>query len=157
MVDQGKAVIDCGATRTVGSIHALERVMEENLKKVGRNNVQEVNFDDKPIFNFGNSSRNQCASTATMMVPMKGQVGQLKVHALDAGTSPVLLSVQSLRQLGALIDFESGLAVFRRIAPDHIIQLERTEAGHFVMPLTSDVFEGAVKVQRPVPSLQDLI
>ena len=37
---------------------------------------------------------------------MAGQMGSLKVHALDQGEAPVLLSVQSLRGLGAVIDYE---------------------------------------------------
>ena len=157
VVEQGKAVIDCGATRTVGSIYALEKIMVENVRKHGRTSLQDIDFNEKPVFNFGNSSRNRCASTAQMGVPMNGQIGSLRVHALDAGTSPVLLSVQSLKHLGATIDFEAGLAVFRKVAPDRIIRLEQTEAGHFVMPLTSDVFERAVKVPQQIPSLRDLI
>ena len=157
LVEQGKAVIDCGATKTVGSIHALEKIMAEHIRKNGSNHVERVDFADQPVFNFGNSSRNRCASTAQMSVPLDGKLGSLRVHALDAGSSPVLLSVQSLKQLGAMIDFEGGLAVFRKIAPDKVIRLEQTEAGHFVMPLTSDIFERAVKVRCAIPSLQQYL
>ena len=44
IVDQGKAVIDCGATRTVGSVHALEQVMQENLRKQGVSRIESVDL-----------------------------------------------------------------------------------------------------------------
>ena len=112
IVGQTKAVIDCGATRTVGPSHALEQVMQENMKKCGSTKLKELDLSERPIFNFGNSSGNQCSSTVRFAVPMNGSEAQVRIHALNTDSGPVLLSVRWLAQLGAQIDFGSGLAVF---------------------------------------------
>lgn len=87
---------------------------------------------------------------------MAGQHGSMKVHALDQGSAPILLSVHSLRQLGAIIDFENDLAVFKNIDAHRIVALERSSAGHQLMPLTDDVYAQAKRVSRPIRSLKDL-
>ena len=79
----------------------------------------------------------------------------MKVQALDQGSAPILLSVHSLRQLGALMDFENDLAVFRHVDPTRVIQLERSSAGHQIMPLTEDVYQSAKQLARAVPSFKD--
>ena len=90
-------------------------------------------------------------------MPLNRGDASLRIHALDAGKSLVLLSVKSLMQLGAQIDFAAGLAVFHKVDPRKIIRLERTDAGHYVMPLTSDIFEHPVPVQKAVPALSEWI
>ena len=57
-VRAGKAVVDCGATRSLGSVFALERVMELS-KNVG----SKVDLQNQPIFGFGNSTEDKCVST----------------------------------------------------------------------------------------------
>ena len=81
-VMQGKAVIDGGATKTLGSVVALEQVMKLNLEKKGNAGLQSLDFQDRPVFGFGNSSRDQCVSTASMSIEANGQPGQVRVHAL---------------------------------------------------------------------------
>lgn len=105
---------------------ALERVAELNARKHGDSGVEKIDLEDRPVFGFGNSSRNQCASTASLRVPMAGQYGSMKVHAL----APILLSIHSLRQLGAIIDFENDLAIFRKVDAQRVVSLERSSAGH---------------------------
>lgn len=156
VVAQGKAVIDGGATRTVGSIEALEKVVALNQARHGAPGVEKIDFSDRPVFGFGNSSRNQCASTASLRVPLAGQHGTMKVHALDQGEAPILLSIHSLRQLGAIIDFEADLAVFRHVDPTRMIPLERSSAGHQVMPLTEDIYAKAKELKEPMASFRSL-
>jgi hypothetical protein len=115
VVAQGKAIVDGGATRTIVSIVALSKVCELNEKTRGTAGVREVDMCDRPIFGFGNSSRNQCASTASLEVPLDGKLSTPKVHALDEGNAPILLSIDSLRKLGAVIDFGSDRAVLRAV------------------------------------------
>ena len=93
-VAQGKAVIDGGATRTIGCIAALERVAELNASIRGNSGIEKLDLSERPVFGFGNSSKNRCAST------MAGQMGSLKVHALDQGGAPVLLSVLFSHSVG---------------------------------------------------------
>ena len=86
---------------------------------------------------------------------MAGQMGSLKVHALDQGEAPVLLSAQSLRRLSAMIDYEHDVAVFRNVDPCRVVSLERSAAGHQLMPLTDDVYAQAKQLSKPFPALSN--
>ena len=152
-VYQGKAVLDGGATRTIGSVKALERIMELNYQ----NNGEGLNLEDKPTFGFGNSTRNQCVSTAAFRIQADGREGQLQVHALDSGEGPVLFSISSLRALGAVVDFSEDLVCFRNLNPKKIIKLERSSTGHQLLPLTEDWYSGAPETTSSVPSLKEFI
>ena len=156
VVAQGKAILDGGATRTIGSVVALSKVCELNEKNRGTAGVKKVDMNDRPIFGFGNSSRNQCASTAQLEVPLDGRMSTLKVHALDEGSAPILLSIDSLRKLGAVIDFGSDRAVLRAVDPRKLIRLERTAAGHQVFPLTEDALARALTMEQPLPAFDQL-
>ena len=89
-------------------------------------------------------------------MPWNGSEGVIKVHALDKGSSPVLMSIDSLRRLGAIIDFEADLAIFRKVDPQKVVKLERSAAGHQVMPLTEDAFADSKSLGTPMPSFADL-
>lgn len=148
--------IDGGATRSIGSTYALSKVLELNESKHGRDGMRDLDLNDRPSFGFGNSSRDQCVSTVSLDVPWNQGAGVLKVHALDKGTSPILLSIDSLRKLGAVIDYSSNCAVFRSVDPKKLVHLEQSAAGHQVLPLTDDAFKDAVVLEEPVPSFLDL-
>ena len=157
VVSQGKAVLDGGATRTLGSVAALEKIMEINQRTHGKSGLSSVDLEDRPTFGFGNSSRDQCVSTALLNVQANGRGGELKVHALDKGSGPLLFSVESLRSLGAVIDFEHDLVCFRKLTDRRVIRVERSEAGHQLLPMTEDWYARAADTKSPVPSLADLI
>lgn len=86
VVEEGKAVLDGGATRSIGSIYALSKVLELNEACRGVDGLKELDMEDRPSFGFGNSSRDRCASTASLAVPWNGSEKVLKVHALDLST-----------------------------------------------------------------------
>ena len=115
-----------------------------------------VDVGDRPTFGFGNSSRDQCISTAHLSVKADGRAGELRVHALDRGEGPLLFSVESLRSLGAVIDFKHDLVCFRHLNDRKIIELERSEAGHQLLPMTTDWYEASVGA-RSVPGLKAFI
>lgn len=156
VMEQGKAIVDGGATRTIGSVEALARVVDLNEQMRGTTGIRAVDMSDRPVFGFGNSSRDRCSSTASIEVPLDGRLSTLKVHALDKGSAPVLMSIHSLRRLGAIIDFEANLAIFRAVDPKKVIELECTSAGHQVMPLTDDAMKCARLLSQPMPSFKDL-
>ena len=152
ILDAGKAIIDGGATSTVGSIDAMDRIAELNLSQ-GLSRMCEVNLEEKPSFRFGNNGRKTCLSTAQLPVPLGGAVGQMKVHVHDVPGQPVLLSIAALRSLGAVIDFSKDQMILTKVSPDRVINLERTGGGHQVFPLTSDIFENSTRRQSPFVSL----
>ena len=84
---------------------AVEKIISLNKYKHGTSRLADLDLENRPTFGFGNSSKNQCVSTASLEVHADGKPGQVEVHALDAGAGPVLFSIESLRALGAIIDF----------------------------------------------------
>ena len=84
----GWCVIDGGATKNLGSIAAVQAVMDKNKMKHGTTRLHRVDTDRQLLFCFGNSSENRCISTVELGIT----------------SSPILLSVASLRALGAIID-----------------------------------------------------
>ena len=153
-VEAGCCVIDGGATRTLGSVKAVEMVMKKNMERHGNDRIQHVDPSDKPIFGFGNSSEAQCISTLQLGIAADKKPGNLLIHTLDEGEGPILFSIDALRKLDAIVDFREDLAVFRALDPTQVIQLQRSQTGHQLLDLTADIFENARRAQKPVPSLR---
>ena len=91
------------------------------------------------------------------MVQANGVPGELKIHTLDHGHSPILMSVETLRALGAIIDFSSDLAVFRNLDSKRVVQLARGKSGHQLLPLTDDWMANSHAVAQAVPGLATYI
>lgn len=154
-VKKGYGIVDGGATKTLASVYALEAVASENLRKHQDDKIIDIDPTNKPTFGFGNSSRNQCCSTAKIGIRAGNQEGVLQVHAIEEGTGPLLLSISTLRALGAVIDFEADLIAFRRLDDRRLIKAERSQSGHQLLPMTEDLFKGSVQCHKPVPSLRE--
>jgi len=54
----------------------------------------------------------------------------MKIHALPTPDVPVLVSIRSLRSLGAIINFGAGTAIFQALDPEKVISLESSPSGH---------------------------
>ena len=156
-MQQGKCVVDSGATKSIGSVAALEQLMKQNLLHSGSNGVDRVDPSDRPTFNFGNSSEDQCSSTVEMQLKAGGQDGRLRVHALNVGQGPILLSIAALRSLGAIVDFKEDLICMRAVSPHKIIAMERSSTGHQLLDLSRDLFKDATTVPQAVPSLRSFV
>lgn len=156
-VTEGFAVIDGGATRTLGSVEAIQKVMDINAQKYGSPRVHSVCLKNRPTFGFGNSTEDRCASTVELGITAGSREGKLVVHALDKGDTPILLSVATLRALGAVIDFQHDLLCFRAIDAQQVLSLERSSTGHQLLPLTGNLYEKARATKQPVPSLKDFV
>ena len=154
---QGKAVIDGGATRTLASVAAMEHIMAINAQKKGNNGILGVNLQERPTFGFGNGSENHCASTIQLQVQANDRAGELKVHCLDRGSGPLLLSVEALRKLKAVIDFDADLICFRALDDKKLIQAERSQTGHQLLPVTEDLYSQALTATRAIPGLGDFV
>ena len=87
----------------------------------------------------------------------QSQPGKLLFHTLDKGSGPVLLSVHSLRALGAIIDFEHDLAIFLCLDPDLAVHLERSATGHQLLSLSADLYDHSYPLKKAMESLQDLV
>ena len=152
MIKEGKAVIDCGATSTLGSVEALEAIMKQNLEKCGRDRVS-VDPEVRPTFKFGNNGTKSCLSTISLGVDLGQKSGQLQVHVHDIVNQPVLVSVKALKALGAVVDFERGEIIYRKACPKSVVPLETAKNGHLLMPLGGDLLAGAQIRRTPFTSL----
>ncbi|CAE7582483.1 RE1 [Symbiodinium sp. CCMP2592] len=155
-VRRGMCVIDGGATQTIGSVMAIEAILDRNRFKHGESGLSGVDSSNPPSFSFGNSTENRCLSTAKLRISANGAPGELRIHALDSGSSPVLLSIETLRRLGALIDFEHDLLVFRNLDAQRVIKLERGLTGHQLMDLTEDWLRRALPAERAIVNVTTL-
>ena len=156
-VREGYAVVDGGATRTLGSIEAIQHVMKLNSQKHGDNRVISVNPNDRPTFGFGNATEDRCASTVELGITAGQRQGQLTTHALDRGETPILLSVSTLRALEAVIDFREDLVCFRAIDQNKVLKMERSNTGHQLLSLTDDLYQKALRTRNPIPSLREFV
>ena len=156
-VEKGMGIIDGGATRTLGSVYALEKLMAQNVEKHGENRILGVDPDNTPTFGFGNSSKDKCLSTTQVGIRADDKPGVLQVHTLDKGTGPILVSVHTLRQLGALIDFSTNLAVFRNLDRRKVVPLVQSASGHQMVSLSDDLYKDAKVCAHDIPSLSELI
>ena len=150
-------VIDGGATKTLASVAALEALMRHNHDLRGDHGVREVDKGLRPTFSFGNSSSNKCISTAHMSITAGGKPGVMRVHTIEEGQGPLLISIETLRSLKAIIDFSTDMVVFRGISDRHIIPLRTSATGHQLLPLTADLLSEAHTAQRAVPSLESFL
>ncbi|CAE7474699.1 unnamed protein product, partial [Symbiodinium sp. KB8] len=148
-VQDGWGVIDGGATRTLGSVQAIEAVMQKNMNKRGQSGIKGVDVENRPVFGFADSGEARCVSTVDLGLQANGQDGKLKVHALNKGTGPILISISTLRTLGAIIDFEQDMMVLRHLDARKVIPLRRSTTGHQLLNLTEDLYQDArvTKVQ----------
>ena len=152
IVNAGHAIIDGGATSSVGSVEALEKIIELQ-RQSGFSSEVEVEPSSRPNFRFGNNGRKQCLSTTTLSVPLNDQQGSMRIHVHDIEGQPVLLSVAALRALKATIDFEHDEMILKAVDPSRIIQLERAASGHQLFPLAADIMSQSTKRSSPFHSL----
>ncbi|CAE7688746.1 RE1 [Symbiodinium sp. CCMP2592] len=143
-VDAGMAVVDGGATKTIGSVAAIEALLKKNVQKYGETRLRALDTEDQPVFGFGNSTENRCLSTCQVGVTASGLPGSMQIHSLESGNGPILLSVDALRSLGAVVDFEHDLMVLTKLDRTKIIPLHRSATGHQLLSLTEDLFSNAL-------------
>ena len=79
----------------------------------------------------------------------------MKVAVHNIPGQPVLLSIASLRALGAVIDFERDEMIMKHVDPHSVVQLERAPNGHQIFPLTEDLWVGGFRRARAFQSLKD--
>ena len=152
----GYGVLDGGATKTMASIKALE-CLEEKCKEKDHQGISKVDLSEQPTFGFGNSHRGRCVSTCYFKVPTKEKPMSLKIHALDQGNAPVLISVDTLRRLGAIVDFRNDQAIFSDVNTKKLIALQRSVAGHQLIPLAEDFMSKGKPLAQAVHSLAQLV
>ena len=138
-------VVDSGATRSCGSIAALERLQNHFLDISNGEFDGVTEFDDtqKVNFKFGNGATMESLGVAKIATTTNGQLGTIPVHVLDTGDRyvPLLAGLDWLEELEAELNFKR--AVLHTTMGD--IKLKRAgpgSTGHYVIDLKNDLVTG---------------
>ena len=65
------------------------------------------------------------------------------------------MSIEALRSLKAVIDFEHDLVVFRGLDTSRAIQLQRSSTGHQLLSLSKDLYSEALPLKSALGSLKE--
>ncbi|CAJ1460173.1 unnamed protein product [Effrenium voratum] len=128
----GHAVLDSGATETVGSLEAIQELMALRQAKFGPEHFEVLSTNGKS-FRFGNGQTQSAASYLLLPQKLNGVDFLLGVYTLDhVGRVPLLLSVKTLQRLGAVVDFEEAKLYLRVIGGDFPPAMSETSDAGFV-------------------------
>ena len=62
----GRVLLDCGATDTVGSVEAIEGIIDKSLEAFGTDHDWvSVSTNDRSVYKFGDAKRKQALSKVT--------------------------------------------------------------------------------------------
>ena len=141
--EAGKAIVDCGATRSIGGIMALESLG----RLLGPEQIS-IDLTNRPYFTFGNGSRQRVMSRASFQVTAGRRPGKVNIYVLGAPNTPILLSAEALEGLGAIIDVTTKTAIMQKIDPRIVIKLEKSEGGHLLLNMSKDLLRNGVLKAR---------
>ncbi|CAE7032785.1 RE1 [Symbiodinium natans] len=142
----GKAVLDIGATATVGSLEALDALMKLKASR-GEHETLKVYPECRRRFRFGNGQTSQSLSYVEIPQRLDGKLIYLGLHTIDATNVPILLSVKTLKKLGAIIDVGRGLVIFQAVNEAVAVRLEESPTGHLLLDLTQDWLSASVSLE----------
>ena len=138
MYPTGEAYLDCGATDTFGGVEAVEDFSEEYTKRFKAAGVN-IDTSDRPEYIFGNGGQDAALCRADLQTWVHDAPTSIGVHAVDTSRVPILIGMNTLRKLGAVVDFDLGLAVFKNIDSNSIRQLPRHPSGLLALNLFEDL------------------
>lgn len=142
----GHAIIDSGATGSIGSLEALEQIMTLRTRKYGQEEVKV--HERQKRFRFGNGESKKAASYVEIPQQVNGQKINLGIHALDAPGVPLLLSVKTLTKMQAVVDFGKSRMCLCSVSPTCWIPLKKVANGHLLIDLTQDWFKDQPEIGR---------
>ena len=133
----GYAVVDTGATETVGSLQAIEYIVNTRAERYGREDIG-VDPSRTKRFKFGNAEERTAESYLLLPQSVNGTPTSLGVYTLDVPNVPLLLGIRTMSKLGAVIDVAGKNLVFTKVFPGTVIPLVRGQNGHLLLDLCKD-------------------
>ncbi|CAE7325309.1 RE1 [Symbiodinium microadriaticum] len=135
---EGYAVLDTGATETVGSLPAIEQLMKLRHRHLGY--AEDFHVVDKAPkrFKFGNGETAFSASYLLLPQQLGDHEVHLGIYTLDVTGVPVLVGIKTLHRLGAVLDLAKFVVVFTSVDIARAIQLQRSPSGHALLDLRGD-------------------
>ena len=149
----GFGVLDIGATETVTSLEALEKLI--HLRGQHQGEVQDIRVvaGGRKPFRFGNGE----ARTSESFILLKQHLGKktvlLGMYTLNVEKVPILIGIKTLTKLGAIIDVKGQFMVLTSVNAEVKIPLKKSVSGHLLVDLTRNWLEECQPLsQRPQPS-----
>ena len=152
-LETGKALIDCGASKSMGSQEALDGLARMNEQRHGSTRFS-LDRSKKTWYTFANGTRQQSEGEVAFNVNAGGRTGECKINCLNTTGVPILLSVHSLSQMGAIIDFSTGAAFFRHLADQAFVQQERESNGQLYLSLVEDMLSQPILNKKQLQGFQ---
>ncbi|CAE7314903.1 unnamed protein product, partial [Symbiodinium sp. CCMP2456] len=127
---------------SVRSLEAIQAVMCKRRELYG---VETVRICPNPqkTFRFGDGK--QLSAMSYVELPQKLQQREISfsVYSLDVPRVPILMSIRTLKKLGAIVNFGERTVCFHKIDKTIFIPLTETRSGHFLIDLTKDWLNAA--------------
>lgn len=133
----GYAVIDTGATETVGSLDAVEYITQQRALRFG---PEDIGVDPKRVkrFKFGNAEERVAESFMLLPQSVQGKPTSLGIYTLDVPNVPILLGIKTMSKLGAVVNLADNTLTFTKLFPGTAIPLIRSHNGHLLLDLCKD-------------------
>ena len=136
----GLAPLDCGATDSFGGEGSINDFAIEYSKRFPGENPVRKDLSDTPAYTFGSGQLQSAACRSDLRGWAHNEPAHIGVHSFPGARGvPILVGMSSLVKLGAVVDFETGIAVFRSIDPDSIRKLPRNLNNHLCLDLFEDL------------------
>ena len=120
----GSALIDCGATRCMGSWKELDVLARMNEQLYG-SPCSSLDRTRKTWYTFADGKRPQRERVVAFQVNVGGKMSDCRIANLNATGVPILLSVQSISKMEAIMGFSTGATFFRNLTDQVFAQLEQ--------------------------------
>ena len=150
----GFGIIDCGATETVGSLPALESLMQARLQLSGVTEEVGVSAAPPKGFKFGNGTFSMSSSCVLVPQSIGDLQLRLQLYTLDCEGVPILIGMRTLRRLKAVVDFSKCLAIFVAVNPNLAAPLRRSKTGHLLTDLRGDWMQQGFRMDDIPPHLR---
>ena len=146
---RGHAVIDSGATETVGSLPAIEDLMRVRFEISGTPDSFKISQTPPRRFRFGSGSVGFSLSHVLIPQDLGESRVDLGVYSLDVEKVPILVGIRTLRALKTVLDCHQDTAVFAALDATVGVKLKRSASGHLLLDLSRNWLQDSFSLLNP--------
>ena len=150
---RGHAVIDSGATETVGSLPAIEDLMRFRFEVSGTPDHFAISDTPPRRFRFGNGSVGFSLSHVLIPQDLGANRVDLGVYSLDVEKVPILIGIRTLKALRTVLDCSQAVAVFAALDATVGVRLRRSASGHLLLDLSKNWLQDSFSILAPTAGI----
>lgn len=140
---RGEAVLDCGATRCVAGVDALDDLQTELMKE---GTSIRINSEERHRVRFGDNKT--LTTTGTVYVPWRhgGVDVEIAIGVLPNSPMPILLSKNVLKDMEMVTDFGKNQITTPQLRDEgRYLKVCESCTGHMLMPMTKKSWNADLK------------